>query len=90
MTIHRSFNEIEKEWLYEFNIQFREFFGDVKAAHQQQNPSDKASVTILESKLDFSRIKQKEKKKPNDNGRSEKNIGNETASRKGIPKDAKV
>jgi len=90
MTIHRSFNEIEKEWLYEFNIQFREFFGDVKAAHQQQNPSDKASVTVLESKLDFSRIKQKEKKKPNDNGRSEKNIGTETASRKGIPKDAKV
>ena len=90
MTIHRSFNEIEKEWLYEFNIQFREFFGDVKAAHQQQNPSDKASVTVLESKLDFSRIKQKEKKNPNDHSRSEKNIGTETASRKGSPKDAKV
>ena len=56
MTIHRSFNEIEKEWLYEFNIQFREFFGDVKAAHQQQNPSDKASVTVLESKLDYSKV----------------------------------
>jgi|ETN01SMinimDraft_4_1059930.scaffolds.fasta_scaffold31985_2 hypothetical protein len=90
MTIHRSFNEIEKEWLYEFNIQFREFFGDVKAAHQQQNPSDKASVTVLESKLDFSRIKQKEKKNPNDHGRSEKNLGTEKKTGVGSPKTSKV
>jgi hypothetical protein len=89
MSIHRSFNEIEKEWFYEFNIQFREFFGDVKTAHQQQNPSDKAKVTVLETKFNFSRIKNKEDKK-SDDSRSKKNLGTETASRKGIPKDAKV
>jgi|TARA_R100001530_G_scaffold84703_1_gene59012 hypothetical protein len=82
-------NDFEKCWFYEANVQFKENFEDVQAAHQQNVPSDKAKVTVLETKFNFSRIKNKEDKK-SDDSRSKKNLGTETASRKGIPKNAKV
>jgi len=58
-------NKALKESFYEANVKIEEEFESVEEAHLSNSPSDDARVTILDLKLEKSRIKTNKEKKEN-------------------------
>jgi len=75
--------KVMKESFYEATVRIDEEFESAEEAHLSNKPSDKASVKVLDIKLEMSRIKNKLKEQDE----SQKGSGAEATARGGIKKD---
>ena len=75
--------KVMKESFYEASVRIDEEFESAEEAHLSNKPSDKASVKVLDIKLEMSRIKNKLKEQDE----SQKGSGAEATARGGIKKD---
>ena len=76
-------SKVIKTSFYDASLKIDEEFDNAKLAAESNKPSDKASVQILDLKLEMTKIKNKLKEQDG----SQENKGTEASARGGIKKD---